>query len=145
MRLFTGEYRHHLDAKNRLMIPARYRDQLTPKIYVTEWLDGCLAAFAQEEWEALVEKLNGLPITNAKARAFVRRITGKADECALDSQGRILLPQFQLRDEGFEKACVVVGASNHFEIWPEKKYDEYSQIGGDNFENFAEDLTEMLL
>lgn len=145
MRMFTGEYRHNLDNKNRLMIPAKYRDQLSPKIYVTEWLDGCLAAFAQEEWEELVEKLNSLPITNAKARAFVRRLTGKADECALDKQGRILLPQFQLKDEAFDKACVVVGASNHFEIWPEEKYDSYSLEEGENFENFAEDLTELLV
>lgn len=144
MRLFTGEYRHQFDNKNRLMIPSKYRVQLGTKVFITEWLDGCLAAFAQEEWEELIKKLNALPMTNAKARAFVRRISGKADECIIDKQGRILLPQFQLNDENFLRTCVIVGVSNHFEIWPEEKYDLYSDEKNADFENFAEDLTELL-
>lgn len=144
MVMFTGEYRHNLDPKNRLIIPSKYRDQLTTKIYVTEWMDGCLAAFAENEWNELVSKLNKLPITNKKARAFVRSILGKADECGVDNQGRILLPQFQISDRGFEKSCVIVGASDHFEIWPEKVFEQYNEESMGELEDFAEDLTELL-
>ena len=78
MVMFMGEYRHNLDSKNRLIIPAKFRDQLSTSVYVTEWMDGCLAAYTEEKWGEMVMKLNKLPKTNAAARAFVRHITGKA-------------------------------------------------------------------
>lgn len=144
MVMFMGEYRHNLDSKNRLIIPSKFRDQLSASVYVTEWMDGCLAAYAEGEWSEMVTKLNKLPKTNAAARAYVRRITGKADECAIDSQGRILLPQFLVRDASLKKGCVIIGVSDHFEIWSEEKYDAYEEQADDNFENLAESLTDLL-
>lgn len=142
--MFMGEYRHNLDSKNRLIIPAKFRDQLSTSVYVTEWMDGCLAAYGENEWMAMIGKLNQLPKTNAAARAFVRRITGKADECPIDGQGRILLPQFLIRDENFGKACVIVGVSDHFEIWPAEKYDTYSDQDSNDLEGLAESMTDLL-
>lgn len=144
MVMFTGEYRHSLDAKNRLIIPSKIRDQIATTVYVTEWLDGCLGAFTQEEWDALLDKLSQMPMTNAKARMFIRHITGKADACTIDPQGRIVLPQFQIKDLDFQKNAVIVGAGNHFEIWPQQRYDDYLQQGENSLEAFAEDLTGFL-
>jgi MraZ protein len=144
MVMFMGEYRHNLDTKNRLIIPAKFRDQLTSNVYVTEWMDGCLAAYAEDEWNELVSKLNRLPKTNAAARSYVRRITGKADACQIDSQGRILLPQFLVKDTEIDKECVIVGVSDHFEIWSEKRYDTYDETSSDSFEDLAESLTSLL-
>lgn len=144
MVMFMGEYRHNLDSKNRLIIPAKFRDQLSTSVYVTEWMDGCLAAYTEDKWNEMIMKLNRLPKTNAAARAYVRRITGKADECTVDGQGRILLPQFLINDTKIQKNCVIVGVSDHFEIWPEEKYDSYDEETTGSFEELAEGLTDLL-
>ena len=65
MVMFMGEYRHNLDSKNRLIVPSKFRDQLSTTVYVTEWMDGCLAAYAETEWNEMVDKLNRLPKTYA--------------------------------------------------------------------------------
>lgn len=144
MVMFMGEYRHNLDSKNRLIIPAKFRGQLSTSVYVTEWMDGCLAAYAENEWTDMITKLNRLPKTNKAARAYVRRITGKADECGIDGQGRILLPQFLVKDAGIQKECVIIGVSDHFEIWSEEKYDAYEEDSSEDFEDLAESLTDLL-
>lgn len=143
MVMFIGEYRHNLDSKNRIIIPAKFRDQISSSVYVTEWMDGCLAVYTEDKWSEIVQKLNTLPKTSVSARKFVRRITGKADECTVDNQGRMLLPQFQISDTKIEKSCVIVGVSDHFEIWPEDKYDAYDD-DDESFENLAEGLTDLL-
>ena len=114
---FTGEYHHNLDAKGRLIIPARFRDQLGDEFTVTRSLDGCLAMYASKEWQELEEKLNALPMTNEKARSLKRFLLGSAVSCELDKQGRILLPQV-LRDRaGLDKDITLLGVGDHIEIW----------------------------
>ena len=121
---FTGEYRHNLDAKGRLIIPARFRDQLGDEFTVTRSLDGCLAMYASPEWQALEEKLNALPMTNEKARSLKRFLLGSAATCELDKQGRILLPQV-LRDRaGLDKDITLLGVGDHIEIWDTNTYEE---------------------
>ena len=121
---FTGEYRHNLDAKGRLIIPARFRDQLGDEFTVTRSLDGCLAMYAAPEWQALEEKLNALPMTNEKARSLKRFLLGSAAICELDKQGRILLPQV-LRDRaGLDKDITLLGVGDHIEIWDTSTYEE---------------------
>ena len=118
---FTGEYRHNLDAKGRLIIPARFRDQLGDEFTVTRSLDGCLAMYAAPEWQ---EKLNALPMTNEKARSLKRFLLGSAAICELDKQGRILLPQV-LRDRaGLDKDITLLGVGDHIEIWDTNTYEE---------------------
>lgn len=142
--MFIGEYRHNLDSKNRLIIPAKFRDQLPTSVYVTEWMNDCLAVYTEDKWLKMVEKLMKLPETSANSRAYIRHVSGKADECSIDGQGRILLPAFQIRDAGLKKGCVIVGAVDHFEIWAEDKYDNYDENVKDNFSDIAESLTEFL-
>ena len=121
---FTGEYRHNLDAKGRLIIPARFRDQLGDEFTVTRSLDGCLAMYASTEWQALEDKLNELPMTNEKARSLKRFLLGSAAACELDKQGRILLPQV-LRDRaGLDKDITLLGVGDHIEIWNTSTYEE---------------------
>ena len=121
---FTGEYRHNLDAKGRLIIPAKFRDQLGEEFTVTRSLDGCLAMYASTEWQALEDKLNELPMTNEKARSLKRFLLGSAATCELDKQGRILLPQV-LRDRaGLDKDITLLGVGDHIEIWNTSTYEE---------------------
>lgn len=141
---FLGEYRHSLDAKKRLIIPAKFRESLSDTFYVTRGLDGCLACYTNDSWAEQIEQLSRLPSTNRKARQYVRSITSKAQESTLDNQGRLQLPQYLIELAGIEKACVIVGVSDHFEIWSEERWKNIEDEADASFEDDAELLTGFL-
>jgi MraZ protein len=125
--VFTGEYRHAIDDKGRLAVPARFRAQLDGGLVVAWWLDACLAIFPMPAWEAISAKVEGLPITDPNARLLQRRLYAQASETELDKQGRVLVPQ-NLRDlAGLAGEAVVVGGRDHAEIWAPARWDEYSR------------------
>lgn len=142
--MFMGEYRHSLDAKNRLIVPAKLREELGSSFVVTKGLDGCLAVYTQERWLSMLAKLNQIPSTKKEARSYVRSLTSKALECSLDNQGRIQLSQYLIAAAAIEKACVIIGASDHVEIWSEARWTEYEEQADESFEMVAESLTEFL-
>ena len=142
--MFMGEYRHSLDAKNRLIVPAKLREELGSSFVVTKGLDGCLAVYTQDRWQAMLAKLNQIPSTKKEARSYVRSLTSKALECSLDNQGRIQLSQYLINAASIEKACVIIGASDHVEIWSEARWTEYEEEANESFEMVAESLTEFL-
>ena len=110
----TGEYQHSLDAKGRLFIPAKLREDLGDVFYVTISMDKCLSAYSGESWQAFSDKVNAMPYVKQRK---MRPLFAYATRCELDSQGRILLPQ-SLRDfAGLEKSVTVVGSNNHAEFW----------------------------
>lgn len=141
---FLGEYRHSIDAKNRLIIPAKFRESLGDTFYVTRGLDGCLAVYTEESWQERLNELAKLPQTRREARQYVRSITSKAVEGTFDKQGRLQLPEFLVRIAGIEKQCVIVGVSDYFEIWSEERWDAFDAQADENFEADAEELTQFL-
>lgn len=141
---FLGEYRHNLDAKNRLIIPARFRDALSDTFYVTRGLDGCLAVYNSDAWQKKMAQLAKLPHTKREVRLYIRSITSKAVESELDSQGRLQLPQFLVDIAGIEKPCVIVGCSDYFEIWSEERWNSFDAEADDSFEANAEAMTDFL-
>ncbi|MGK2849869.1 MAG: division/cell wall cluster transcriptional repressor MraZ, partial [Candidatus Limnocylindrales bacterium] len=96
--MFTGEYRHTVDDKGRIAVPAKFRVQLGGGAVVSRWLDACLAIHTRAGWDELAEKVAALPITDAASRRFQRFVFAGAAEVELDRQGRVLLPAF-LRDQ----------------------------------------------
>lgn len=144
MVMFIGEYRHSLDSKNRLIIPAKFRDGLGDSFIVTKGLDGCLTIYAPDKWDAMIQKLLQIPSTKKEARQYLRSLTSKATECSLDSQGRIQLPAYLLNAASIQKACVVVGVVDRIEIWPEEHYEDYDLQASESFDSVAESLTEFL-
>ena len=90
--MFTGEYRHSVDDKGRVAVPAKFRVQLDGGAYVARWLDACLAIFPRAAWDELAGKVGGLPIGDANARTFSRALFASAYEVEPDRQGRIVLP-----------------------------------------------------
>ena len=92
-----GEYLHTIDAKGRLILPAKFRDALGDVFVVTKGLDKCLFVYGKDEWAILEEKLKQLPLAKAEARAFVRFFFAGAAEVECDKQGRVLVPA-NLRD-----------------------------------------------
>jgi MraZ protein len=125
--VFTGEYRHTVDDKGRIAVPARFRAQLDAGAVVSRWMDSCLAIHTRPGWDALAEKVAALPITDQASRLFQRFVFAGAAEVELDRQGRILLPAF-LRDSiGLADNAVVVGSRDHAEIWAPAAWDAYRQ------------------
>ena len=139
-----GEYRHNIDAKGRMIIPSRFREELGEHFILTRGLDGCLRTYTQDQWEAVMEQLKRLPSTKRETRMYIHMLTSKAQECDLDSQGRILLTAALIRESGIEKECVVVGVADHVEIWAKERWDSYYEEASSSFEDVAEQLTEFL-
>ena len=123
--MFTGEYRHTVDDKGRIAVPAKFRAQLAEGAFVSRWLDACLAIHTRAGWDALAEKVAGLPITDQGSRLFQRFIFAGGVEAELDRQGRILLPAFLREAAGLDGEAVVVGSRDHAEIWAPSRWDDY--------------------
>ena len=123
--MFIGEYAHSIDAKGRLIMPAKFREELGITFIVTKGLDGCLFVYSKNEWVQLEEKLKTLPFTSKDARTFNRFFFAGAIECEVDKQGRILISQ-NLRDyANLSKDVVIIGVSTRIEIWDKEKWDNY--------------------
>lgn len=130
--MFTGEYRHTIDAKGRLAVPARFRPGLAGDAYVCRWLDGCLAIFPRSSWEDLAARIRGLAtVSDPTARTFARHVFSTAFPVELDGQGRVLLPASLRESEGLASEAVVVGLLDHVELWPPQRWAQYTAGMGD--------------
>ena len=124
--MFMGEYNHTVDPKGRLIIPAKFREQLGDEFVVTKGLDGCLFVYTKEEWHNIEEKFRGISMTALE----------------LDKQGRILLPPVLREYADLQKDVVLVGVLSRVEIWDkgrwlENTYDE------DEMDDIAEHMAEL--
>ncbi|HIS30122.1 MAG TPA: division/cell wall cluster transcriptional repressor MraZ [Candidatus Limivivens intestinipullorum] len=139
--MFMGEYNHTVDTKGRLIIPARFREELGEEFIITKGLDGCLFVFPQNEWQEFEKKLQGLPLTNKSARQFTRFFVAGATPCELDKQGRILLPQTLREFAGLDKDVVLTGMMNRVEIWSKEKWIENSSY--EDMDEIAEQMSDL--
>lgn len=139
--MFIGEYEHSIDAKGRLIMPAKLREDIGEKFVVTKGLDGCLFAYSQEEWKNFEEKLKSLPLTNKNARDFVRFFLAGATECEIDKQGRFLISGNLREYATLEKEAVIIGVATRIEIWNKDKWKEYSSDENISADEIAENMT----
>ncbi len=140
--MFIGEYRHNTDNKGRIIIPARFRDDLGERVVLTRGLDGCITVYTLAQWDKVLEGLRVLPTTKKESRMYIHMLTAKAAECEFDAQGRVLLPQSLIQEAAIEKECVVIGVVDHVEIWSSLRWDNYYADASASFETIAEQLTE---
>lgn len=124
--MFMGEYNHTIDAKGRLSIPSKFRSTLGLEFVISKGIDGCLYAYANEDWTRFEEKLTSLPLVDKGARQFARFFLAGAASLELDPQGRILLPSSLREFAGLEKDVVLVGVGTRIEIWSKERWDEAS-------------------
>ncbi len=136
--MFMGEYNHTVDAKGRLIVPSKFREQLGDEFVVTKGLDGCLFVYENTEWKALEEKLHALPLTNANARKFSRFFLAGATTCEVDKQGRILLPAVLREFAKIDKDAVLVGVGSRIEIWSRDVWNQSNTY--DDMEEIAENM-----
>ena len=142
--MFIGEYQHNLDAKGRIIIPSKFRDELNTNFILTRGLDGCLTIYSQKQWEKMFVEIDKLPTTKKAARQYVRMLTSTATQCELDGQGRIVIPSFLSKPVNIEKECVVIGANDHIEIWDKATWNSYYDEASNSFEEVAENLSELI-
>lgn len=122
--MLIGEFQHNIDAKGRVIVPSKFREDFGERFYVTKGLDGCLFVLSPAEWERLQNKVMAMPIS--KARGLQRFFFSGAAEVEPDKQGRILLPQ-QLRDYAkLTKDVTFIGASSRAEIWDSEHWNEFN-------------------
>lgn len=124
--MFTGEYRHAIDVKGRVAVPARFRAELAGGAFVSRWIDSCLAIHPRPAWDDLAARVASLPVTDAGARTFSRFVFSGAFEVELDRQGRVLVPSNLREFAGVETEAVVVGARDHIELWQPARWADYS-------------------
>jgi MraZ protein len=130
--MFMGEYNHTIDAKGRIIVPAKFRESLGDEFVVTLGLDGCLFAYPDEQWQNFIEELKKLP-GSKEARQLQRYFMAGAATCEVDKQGRILIPS-KLREQAqLDKDIVFVGVLNKIEIWSKERWD-----GNNSYENMDE-------
>lgn len=117
----TGTYEHSIDAKGRLFIPAKLREELGASFYLAMGVDTCLAVYPQESWDRFTEKFASLPLSKSKA---MRSLFANAVKCVPDSQGRIVLPQRLRKYADLGKDVVIIGVHDRAEIWSAERWQE---------------------
>ena len=138
--MLLGEYKHSIDSKGRIIVPAKFRERLGENFIVTRGLDGCLSGYPADEWEKLENKLRKLPMAKREARKFTRFFYSAATECKVDKQGRVNIPQTLIDFAELEKDCYLIGVSSRIEIWSDKNWDQFTKEAEGSFEDIAEDM-----
>ena len=139
--MFMGEYNHTIDAKGRLIVPSKFREQLGNEFVVTKGLDGCLFVYSNEEWQLIEERFREKPLTSKDARKFMRFFFAGATSCEVDKQGRILIPANLREYAGIDKDVVSVGVLSRVEIWSKDRWMDNGDY--DDMDEIAEPMAEL--
>lgn len=138
--MLSGEYRHSIDLKGRIIIPSKMRDEMGSKIVITRGLDGCLFGYNEKNWNSILEKLNTLPFTKRDARNFTRFMTSGAITLEFDRQGRVNIPNYLSDYANLLKDVVIVGVINRIEIWSKEKWEEFMNNNVESLSDISENL-----
>ncbi len=139
--MLLGEYEHTIDDKNRLTLPAKFREAMAEGVVITRGMDGCLYAYPRSEWlERFQSRVGALDALRPDARRLQRHFFSGAAEAAPDKQGRIMIPAPLLRYAGLSREIVVAGVHDHLEIWDREAWRrELNEVEG-SAEHVAERL-----
>lgn len=138
--LLMGVYQNSIDAKNRVIVPSKFRDELGYKAVLSRGLDNCLIIYPMETWEEQQKQLASLPKSDPQARAFLRYIYSNAVECEIDKQGRTVIPLNLREAAGIEKELVTIGMMDRVEIWAKEVYesdDQGGKLDAESFKSFS--------
>jgi MraZ protein len=140
--MLIGEYRHVIDDKNRLSLPAKFRRETGKKIIITTGLDSCLFIFTVKSWESITKRLSApdSSMLHPDNRGFNRYLLGSAVEIDVDSLGRMLIPEYLIKRAKLGRNVVIVGVHERAEIWDEGRWEAYRA----EIESQANDLAEKL-
>lgn len=137
--MLIGEYAPAIDAKGRLNFPAKLRESLGDRFVVTRGLDNCLNAYSLAEWNALAQSIKSLP--RSKRRNLERFFFAGACEMVPDKQGRVVIPPVLREYAHLSKNVIVVGASDHAEIWDEQAWgNAFDELSSDSIADTMDEL-----
>lgn len=138
--MFLGEYKHSCDNKNRLRIPPKFKKDLDSGLVLIKGNDGCLFIVTKNQFDAMLEKVNSLPMFNSKLQMPLRFLFSSAIEIEEDNQGRFLLPSNLKTYANINKEVVFIGVGNRIELWASERWEEYSNLSKNNFEEILSSL-----
>ena len=141
--MLIGEYQHSLDAKGRLFIPAKFRDDLGDQFVIARGVGNCLFGMSLEEWNSFSQKLRSQPVTDVQVQKFVRVVFAGATDCEPDKQGRVVIPA-NLRDiAGLGKDVVVIGVMSRIEIWSKEAWEAYNASANEDYDEMISKMAEL--
>ncbi len=136
--MFLGEYKHAIDNKSRLTIPAKFREALAGECVIAKGLDGCLTIYPMSEWALVCEKIDAKPSSDPKVRRFKRLFYASASVETIDKQGRVSIPPALKAHAAIDSEVVVVGESNVIELWSSQRWENNQMDeGGESLEDLA--------
>ncbi len=138
--VFLGTYEPRLDEKGRLILPAKYRDQLANGLVVTRGQEHCLYVFPMGEFENILERLRQAPMTSKEARTYTRVFLSGANDQIPDKQGRITIPAALREYAGLNRELAVIGSGSHVEIWDMDAWTSFLNTNEDEFADREEEL-----
>jgi MraZ protein len=140
LKMFLGTHEPRLDDKGRLILPAKFREELAAGLVITKGQERCLYVFPSQEFSVITETLKQAPVTAKSARDYSRVMFAGAHDEIPDRQGRVTIPQSLRTYAGLEKECVVIGANTRVEIWDATSWNEYLADREKSFADVSEEV-----
>ncbi len=138
--MLLGTHTPKLDDKGRVILPAKFRDDLGAGVVVTRGQERCLYVFSEAEFERVHERIREAPLSNKQARDFLRMFLSGASAEKPDSQNRITLPPALRAYAGLEKELVVTGVGAHAEIWNADAWNAYAESNEDTYSDMEQEV-----
>lgn len=138
--MFIGEYHHTIDEKGRIIIPAKFREELGNNFIITRGIENCLFVYSKENWAKITDKLSSLPFTKKDARTFNRFFMSGATDVELDKQGRVNISKPLIDYASLLKDCVIIGTGDRLEVWSQESWESFFDSTKDSMSDIAENL-----
>lgn len=138
--MLLGTHTPKLDDKGRVILPAKFREELAGGIVVTRGQDHCLYVFSTAEFEQIHERIRQAPLSNKQARDFLRMFLSGASAEMPDTQNRITIPAHLRSYAGLEKELVVTGVGAHAEIWDAQRWNAFIEGNEDSYAELEEEV-----
>ncbi|MEW2011565.1 MULTISPECIES: division/cell wall cluster transcriptional repressor MraZ [Microbacterium] len=138
--MLLGTHTPKLDDKGRVILPAKFRDDLGPGVVITRGQERCLYVFSSAEFERVYERIREAPLTNKQARDFQRMFLSGASAEKPDSQNRITIPPHLRTYAALERELVVTGVGAHAEIWNADAWNAYAGSNEDTYSDMEQEV-----
>jgi MraZ protein len=138
--MLLGTHTPKLDDKGRLILPAKFRDELADGVVITRGQERCLYVFSKREFASVHEKIRQAPVTSEEARKYLRVFLSGATDESPDKQGRVLLPQLLREYAGLNKDLTIIGVGARAEIWDTESWQKYLANNEEKFATQAEEV-----
>ncbi|WP_149957961.1 division/cell wall cluster transcriptional repressor MraZ [Zafaria cholistanensis] len=138
--MFLGTYAPRLDEKHRLILPAKFRDELAEGLVLTRGQERCIYVFSRQEFERVHEQMRQAPLSSRQARDYIRLFLSGASDETPDKQGRVTIPAPLRSYAGLDREVTVIGAGTRAEIWDSRAWNEYLEEKEAAFSDTDEDI-----